>query len=186
MLREGAFLVAQVTVGHAQGRPIKVASVGVREMNGHVALTRYNRYDCHLSVQADSDGSSFLSVLKFRQQSPLQCFVGIILIVHLLGEDLHLWRGLLVFGVFPSVCLLLQQSQNGLQHASDPFAVGGRALARHLQVVEIIVELVLVVEHVVHCGGGHLASRPLLILNTEPVLKRSASVRPCVHSRDSE
>lgn len=173
MLREGALLVAQITVGHAQGRPVEVPCVGVREMYGHVALARNNGYNCHLAVQADSDSGPLLGILKLGQQSPLQRLVGIVLIVNLLGEDLNLRHRLLSLpSDLPSARPLLQQPQNRSQHAPHPFR-GRGTFARHLQIVQIIVQLVLVIEHVAHSGGGHLCSAPCLVRgrhSVEPVL----------------
>lgn len=157
VLREGSLLVAQVTIGHAQRRPVEVTGVCVREMNGHVALTRHDRHHRHLTVEADGDRSSFLRVLQLRQQPPLQRLVRVVLIVHLLGEDLRLRHGLLALDMLlPSVGPLLQQPEYRLQDATYPFAAGP-APHRHLQVVQIVVQFVLVVEHVAHRGGGHVA-----------------------------
>ena len=173
MLREGALLVAQITVGHAQGRPVEVPRVGVREMYGHVALARNNGHNCHLPVQTDSDSGPFLGVLKLGQQSPLQRLVGIVLIVNLLGEDLDLRHRLLPLpSNLPSARPLLQQPQNRSQHAPHPFRCRA-TFPRHLQIVQIVVQLVLVIEHVAHSGGGHLSSAPCLVRgrhSVEPVL----------------
>lgn len=173
MLREGALLVAQITVGHAQGRPVEVPRVGVREMYGHVALARNNGNNCHLPVQTDSDSGPFLGVLKLGQQSPLQRLVGIVLIVNLLGEDLDLRHRLLPLpSNLPSARPLLQQPQNRSQHAPHPFRCRA-TFPRHLQIVQIVVQLVLVIEHVAHSGGGHLSSAPCLVRgrhSVEPVL----------------
>lgn len=162
VLRVRSLLVAEVTVGHGQGRPVEVAGVGVSEVHGNVALSGNHRHNGHLSVEAHGDGCAFLGVVESGEETLLECLVAVVLVVDLLGEDLGLGLGLLTLGDLGAP--LLQQAEQWLQHL--PHSPRARRLlvvcaARHLQVVQIVVQLVLTLEHVAH-GCGHLVSSGLL------------------------
>lgn len=152
MLREGALLVAEVPIVEAQGGPVEVTGMRVCKVNRHVVLSRNDRNDCHLAVQADSDSCTLLSFLQVSQQTLLQGLVAVVLVVNLLGEDLEV---LLVLPGLTLETLVFKQSQDRFEHLADLAALDlvDLGLVVHGEVVEVLVELVLVVEHVGHHGG---------------------------------